>query len=179
MLKHNKVVIISAAGLLLTALPALAKTPQKAKPKLVPVQTALIENTGSTNTKGYQLDVSSDGSAAISTGVISEAAATGQMVVHYKVGTIKDASKFFQDLNTAMPLTGLPVRHGMRSASFGTATFITYKGQRSPDLTFASDPRTVALKADIDSITKALHVENAPRHPLVLPVKTPNDNIKN
>ena len=67
-----------------------------------------------------------------------------------------------------MPLNALPVRHGMRSASFGTQTFITYKGQKSPDLTFASDPRTVALRADIDQITKALHVGNAPRHPIVV-----------
>ena len=78
----------------------------------------------------------------------------------------QDVGKLFQDLNAAMPLTSLPVRHGMRSASFGTATYITYRGQKSPDLTFASDPRTVALKADIDSITKTLHVGNAPRRPI-------------
>ena len=82
---------------------------------------------------------------------------------------LKDqVKKLFADLNAAMPLTSLPVRHGMRSASFGTETFITYKGQQSPDLTFASDPRTVALKADIDAITKTLHVGNAPRRPIVI-----------
>lgn len=160
MFTRNKLVMLGAAGLLLAALPALAKKTPKA-----PVQTATIENTGSTNTTGYQFTVSSDGS----TGAISEAAATGATVVHYyKTGTVKDATKLFRDLNAAMPLNGLPMRHGMRSASFGTQTYITYKGQKSPDLTFASDPRTAALKADIDSITKALHVGNAPRRPIVI-----------
>ena len=60
------------------------------------------------------------------------------------------------------------MRHGMRSASFGTETYITYKGQKSPDLTLASDPRTAALKADIDAITKTLHLGNAPRRPIVI-----------
>ena len=159
----NKSLMLGTAGLLLAALPVYAKKTPKA-----PVQTALIKNTGSTNTEGYQLHVAADGSAAFSTGSISEAAATGQLVVHYKSGTVKDTSKLFQDLNAAMPLNALPVRHGMRSASFGTRTTITYKGQTSPDLTFASDPRTAALKADIDSITKALHVGNAPRRPIVI-----------
>ena len=155
---RSKLVVFGAAGLLLSALPVCAKKTPKA-----PVQTAMIVNTGSTNTRGYQLQVASDGGAAFSTGSVNKAAVTGDLVVHYRSGTVRDANKFFQDLNAAMPLTSLPVRHGMRSASFGTQTYITYKGQRSPDLTFASDPRTVALKADIDSITKALHVGNAPR----------------
>ena len=125
----------------------------------------MIVNSGSTNTTGYQLEVSSDGSGAVGTGDISQAALTGQLVVHFKSGTVKDAGKFFRDLNAAMPLTSLPVRHGMRSASFGTATYVTYKGQQSPDLTFASDPRTVALKADIDSITKSAARRECPAPP--------------
>ena len=157
-----RLLALTVAGLLLAALPAVAK------PKAAPVQTAVIMNTGSTNTQGYQIQVASDGGAAFSTGSINQAEVTGQPVVHYKSGSVKDASKLFHDLNAAMPLTSLPVRHGMRSASFGTRVTITYKGQQSPDLTFASDPRTVALKADIDAITKALHVGNAPRRPVVI-----------
>ncbi len=160
MLMLNRIAMFGAAGLFLAVPPTIAK------PKAAPAQTAMIVNSGSTNTTGYQLEVSSDGSGAVGTGDISQAALTGQLVVHFKSGTVKDAGKFFRDLNAAMPLTSLPVRHGMRSASFGTATYVTYKGQQSPDLTFASDPRTVALKADIDSITKTLHVGNASRRPI-------------
>ncbi len=144
-------------GLLLAALPALAKTPPKPKPKAAPIETAMIENTGSTNTLGYSISVTSGGSiTVVSTHTLPAPS------------TFPDTKKLFADLKAAMPLTSLPVRHGMRSASFGTQTFITYKGQRSPDLTFASDPRAAALKADVNVITKMLGVGNAPRHPIVI-----------
>ena len=148
---------LAAAGLLFAALPAIAKS------KAMPVQTALIENTGSTNTLGYQLQISSDGTVAK---LFKTAIRVTTVII--KPIAARDAGKLFQDLNTAMPLSALPVRHGMRSASFGTETYITYKGQKSPDLTFASDPRTVALKADIDAITKAAHVGNVLRRPIVI-----------
>jgi len=154
------------AALLLAALPAVAK------PKAAPVQTANIINTGSTNTKGYELRVSSNGSLirvyTTDDGPAGINVAAGFVVVKQPPIAAKDTRKFFRDLNAAMPLTSLPVRHGMRSASFGTETYVTYKGQTSPDLTFASDPRTAALKADIDAITKTLHLGNAPRCPTVI-----------
>ncbi len=158
-----RVLALIMAGLILVALPAVAK------PKLVAVQTAVIENTGSTNTVGYKITVSlSPGGyhldAASSDGQTRNKDTGDHNAMMQRVRT------FFADLDAAMPLNTLPVRHGMRSASFGTKTFITYKGQRSPDLTFASDPRTVALKSDIDGITKALHVGNAPRRPIVIHV---------
>ncbi len=165
MSKLSKVVVFGAAGLLLAALPAEAKL------KAAPTQTAVIENTGSTNTLGYKIIVTVTGAVAR----ITSAQSGGNThdlklndVMASNEAPLRDqAQKLFADLNTAMPLTTLPVRHGMRSASFGTRTTITYKGQTSPDLTFASDPRTAALKADIDAITKTLGVGNAPRHPIV------------
>lgn len=176
MSRFSDAALLGAAGMLLITLPSLAKNTPKA-----PVQTAVIENTGSTNTTGYQLQVSSDGSGSwvltANTEPVGASPHTHLDTVTYKLGTIKNAGKFFADLKAAMPLTGLPERHGMRSASFGTETFITYKGQRSPDLTFASDPRTVALKADIDAITKTLHVGNAPKRPAVVIMPSANPVI--
>jgi hypothetical protein len=155
LLPHTLVLL--TMGLLLSALPALAKAPQQVTLKhQADIRTAGIENTGSTNTMGYAIAISSNYSARTN----------GHPVMSRMPHGIVD--KFFTDLTAAMPLTSLPVRHGMRSASFGTQTYITYKGQKSPDLTFASDPRTVALKADIDNITKALHVGNAPRRLIVI-----------
>ncbi len=152
---HNNVLVLGAAGLMFAALPALAKAPQKAKPKAAPAETAVIENTGSTNTKGYQITVSSTGGATM------DGKELGLPMAMNK--------QFFHDLAAAMPLSSLPARHGMRSASFGTQTFITYKGQRSPDLTFGGDARATALKADIDAIIGATHVGSTPRRPAVHP----------
>lgn len=143
-------IALGMTGLLLAALPALAKTPQKAKPKSTPEATAVIENTGSTNTKGYQIIVHNTGATVDGKAVGLPAAMNKQL---------------FHDLAAAMPLTGLPAGRGMRSASFGTRTFVTYKGQRSPDLTFGGDARAAALKTDIDAITQALGVSNSPRRP--------------
>ena len=161
---------LPAALLLLAALPA------GAKPKPAAVQTAVIENTGSTNTLGYQILVFATGSVGYDYKATKPSGPNSITSIYAKTSTIpKDrAKKLFQDLAAAMPLTSLPVRHGMRSASFGTQTTITYKGQQSPDLTFASDPRTAALKADIDAITKSLHVGNAPRRPIVLHLNSAN-----
>ena len=151
---------LTTAGLLLAALPVAAKP----KPAAVPV--AVIENSGSTNTTGYRVTVSPDGHCQSEvTGLITTGpAAKAKLSVLPSV----QAKKLFQDLAAAMPLTSLPAGHGMRSASFGTRTTITYKAQRSPDLTFAFEPRTAALKADIDAITKTLHVGNAPKRPIVI-----------
>ena len=156
MLTLSRLLIAGAAGLFLAALPALAKVPLKAKSKAAPVESAIIENTGSTNTKGYQITVFSMGGAHM------DGKNLGLPIAMNK--------QLFHDLAAAMPLTSLPVRHGMRSASFGTRTFITYKGQQSPDLSFGGDARATALKADIEAITQQLGVTNSPRHPGTPPV---------
>ncbi len=159
------------AGLFFMALPLLAKSPK------ITLTMAKIENTGSTNTLGYAILVQSDGRTwntvvHLSPAYLSPAdtniaalKADNVPVLRATVGHLSPVitRKFFHDLAAAMPLTSLMVRHGMRSASFGTRTYITYKGQRSPDLTFGGDAPANALKADIDAITKALHVGNAPR----------------
>lgn len=127
---------------------------------------ALIVNTSSTNTSGYTFYVSPRGAVQFvgSTHPSSE--------VYLGIASLPKAQtkKLFQDLAAAWPLTSLHVRHGLRSASFGTATYITYKGQKSPDLTFGGDARANALKADIGAITQALHVGNTPRRPLMRPL---------
>ena len=149
-----------AAGLLLAALAAAARPKQSVGP------IAVIMNSGSTNTTGYRIVVSPDGSAQSEvTGLITTGSAPKARAAMLPSAQVK---KLFQDLAAAMPLSALPVRHGMRSASFGTQTTITYEALTSPDLTFAPDPRSAALKADIDAITKTLHVGNAPRRPIVI-----------
>ena len=150
---------LAAVGLLLAALPALA-APAPVKPT-----DAIIINSGSTNTTGYIVIVSPDGTVHYKFGVAANSTETRYIAAALPKAQTK---KLFHDLAAAMPLKALPVHHGMRSASFGTQTVMTYKGQRSPDLSSATDPRTVVLKADIDAITKALHIGNVPRRSIVI-----------
>ena len=147
-------IALGLAGLLFAALPAQSKAPHRSKPKIMHSETATIENTGSTNTKGYQIIVHSTGASVDGKAMSLPTVMTQQL---------------FHDLAAAMPLSDMLVRHGMRSASFGTRTFITYKGQQSPDLTFGGDARANALKTDIEAIAGALHIGNMPRRP-ALPV---------
>ena len=172
---RNSLLVLGAAGLILVMAPSTAKpahrvkpTPrvkamQKPKTKSVEEEYAIIQNTGSTNTQGYFLMLTSYGNWKP-----SDQEDMDMLAVPAKQMPL--VTKLFRDLAAAMPLSKLPARHGMRSASFGTRTFIIYKGQQSPDLTFGGDDRTNALKADVDAITKALHVGNTPRNPALEPV---------
>ena len=136
--------------MLLSSLPTIARpTPKKAAE-----ETAVIENSGSTNTASYQIIVSSRGSASY-----REIGAESHVRTVAKAVT----AKLFTDLSAAMPLKALPVRHGMRSASFGTETYITYKGQKSPDLTTPSGPLASALHEDVKAIEAAVHALSHPR----------------
>ena len=151
------------AALLLAALPAVAK------PKAAPVQTVNVMNTGSTNTFGYKITLVVKGNN-YRVDMVADDGTTRSS----NYGTLKQMGPhfvhFFVDLDAATPISSLPVRHGMRSTSFGTATYIIYKGQKSPDLTFASDPRSVTLKADIDDLIGRAGARNLPRRPEPPPV---------
>ena len=63
-------------------------------------------------------------------------------------------SKLIKDLENAGPLDQLPARHCMKSVSFGSSTFITYNGVRSPDLSCSgqTDPAVIALQKDVEPI---------------------------
>ena len=161
MSKLNNMAMFGAAGVLFAVLPA------GAKPKAAPVQTAVIGNSGSTNTFGYTVTVSLTGNSYHVASVSNNGSIRNSETGNHENLRL-EVKRFFSDLDAAMPLSSLPVRHGMRSASFGTRTTITYKGQQSPDLTFASDPRTTALKADIAAMTSIVHATDIPKHPIVV-----------
>lgn len=170
MLTHNKLTILGVAGLLLAALPAVAAEQAMLKSEIR--KAVVISNTGSTNTTGYKIYVLPNGSVWYTNGrdISASGPIDGTTLPETQV------KRLFKDIAAAMPLTSLPVRHGMKSASFGTSTYISYKGQKSPELTFAADPRAAALKADIVAITKTLGIGNSPRRPLVLHLNKSNTN---
>ena len=113
---------------------------------------AVIVNSGSTNTVGYSITVWSDGQASLTT-QNRDASATGQA----KPFTVpaSTAARFFTDLATAKSTNAVTVPC-MKSASFGSSMHVKWQGWVSPDLecpakTSAGD----ALIKDVDEIRQA------------------------
>ena len=127
---------------------------------------ALIVNSGSTNTTGYTIYVQSTGHVRY---VVTGRASTS-VDRHLLSGHVAkaQAGKLFHDLAAAMPFAKLPSGHGVKSVSFGTSLFITYRGTRTPDLSFPVSPEVQALKADATAIAAALKLSNTPRRPVGL-----------
>ncbi len=190
---HNKLTAIGAAGFILAAMAVLAQQakppsfsarqgvpspatyshPQNLGVPLVDVghptsdmDRVILENSGSTNTEGYKIDVVREADRSVN------ASYSYRDRVGHEHGKIQGlavnkplSARLYQDIETAGPLALLPVSHMVQSVSFGTSTYITYKGQRSPDLSYGSDYRVVALRNDVQAIAKLGHL-GGPRRPL-------------
>jgi hypothetical protein len=124
-----------AACLLATTLPAETKT-------------AVIVDSGSTNTAGFKIVVEKSGKA-----VYTESARTA--AIHRKISADL-VRRLFADLEAGKPLADLPHRPCMKSASFGTTMTIEFSGQTTPDLSCRSgaDAKLQALIDDADQIVK-------------------------
>ncbi len=125
-----------------------------------PRDSAIIVNSGSTNSYGYSIVVWSDGNATATLQVRGAAPGTS------KAFTIPaaTAARFFSDLAAARKgnATTGPC---MKSASFGTSTHITWQGWVSPDLSCPPGGALgQALVADIDAIRKAAGISAMPLH---------------
>lgn len=120
---------------------------------LVLSTTAVILNSGSTNTIGYRIYVSPSGEANY---VDGNGSGQGQL-------DEKLTKRFFRDLKAAEPLSELPVKSCIKSVSFGTTTTVSLGGERSPDISCPSDSdRVEDLEEDVTEIAKALKVVNVP-----------------
>ena len=107
---------------------------------------ALIVNSGSTNSAGYRLRVYADGTAALQQ-------ADTAVRKHVALTLVK---RFFADLKAAGALDKLPRGSCMKSASFGSATYVAYRGKMSPDLTCPSTSRAERVLAiDADALASA------------------------
>ena len=130
----------------------------------VPKGAAVILNTGSTNTLAYRVIVSQSGAASY--------------VVAYQNGSgalPRDlARRFFADLRSAQPLSRLSPSACMKSASFGSATFVWWRGQRSSDLSCPGNARARALFDDASEIAGALHLAGRHAVPMLRPM-LPNE----
>ena len=123
-----------------------------------PPDSAVIVNSGSTNTIGYSIEVWSDGKASVTMQGRGSAPSTP------KAFTVSAATaeRFFADLAAARKgnATTAPC---MKSASFGTSTHVKWQGWVSPDL--SCPPKSSlgdALVRDVDAIHQAAGVAAAP-----------------
>lgn len=127
----------------------------------VPVGSAKIVDSGSTNASGYTIVVQTDGSASVAVQGNATQSATP------KAFTLsKDAvTKFFADLAAARKGSAITVPC-MKSASFGTTLRITWQGWTSPDLSCPpKDSLGAALISDVQAIREASGIGTLPlRH---------------
>ncbi len=113
-----------------------------------------VIDSGSTNVPGMRMTIEQSNRRAI----VERKDGSKQPVKLTK----EVCDRILQDVEAAGPLNELPVRHCMKSVSFGKSIFIEYKGVRTPDLSCQqSDPRAAALKKDAQEILSAAPSANA------------------
>jgi hypothetical protein len=127
-----------------------------------PRDSAVIVDSGSTNTLGYKIEVWSDGTAVITP---QNRLGTAQAAPKSFTVPAATASRFFADLRAARKgnATGEPC---VKSASFGTTTHVTWHGWTSPDLDCPpNNALTAALVHDVGTLTQASGANTTPmRH---------------
>jgi hypothetical protein len=122
-------------------------------------ESAVIVDSGSTNTAGYRIEVWSDG-----TGVVTVKSRPGNPQTEPKSFTLPatTAARFFTDLKAAQAakVVGAPC---MKSVSFGTSTHVSWSGWTSPDLDCPSDNALIgAVLRDVNAIRAASGVAALP-----------------
>jgi hypothetical protein len=120
---------------------------------------AVIVNSGSTNTLGYSITVWSDGKATVSLQPRGGAPGTPKP---FTVPTTT-TTRFFSDLAAARKANVSSGGPCMKSASFGTSTHITWQGWVSPDLDCPpSGSSGDALVHDVGAIRAAAGISVLP-----------------
>jgi hypothetical protein len=115
----------------------LAKSPQ-----------VTVEDTGSTNRPGLRVTFDRDGHATVEPrrGEVQRVTLPARL-----------CKQFIEHVEAAGPMNELPAVHCMKSVSFGSRTFVEFKGQRSPDLSCPAgdDTHSQALQKDANEILQA------------------------
>lgn len=116
--------------------------------------TIVITNSGSTNTIGWRILIGANADASYVSG---DGAGNATLPADLY-------AKLKGDVEAAKPLGQLPSAVScMKSASFGTATYLSIGGEHSPDLECPGNDPERALKTDVDAIVAYLKLRNTPR----------------
>ena len=120
---------------------------------------AVIVNSGSTNSAGYTIQVSSDGKGSVSVQQANGGAASGPKAFTIPAATV---ARFFSDLAAARKSNAATVPC-MKSASFGTTEHVKWQGWTSPDLSCPpKGPEGDALVSDVAAIRQAAGIREFP-----------------
>jgi len=154
-----KHIVIAAVAALVAAAPASAAGTVPYLP--VPHDASVILNTGSTNAAGYRIVLQASGDAEYVWGGTRATASIDPAL----------ASTYFADAARAMPFSQLRVLPCMKSASFGSYTFVYWRHERSHDMSCPGDAAATKLYQDTAAIARALNVGGM--RPLRLPTDEP------
>jgi len=97
---------------------------------------AVMVNSGSTNTPGFKIVVQSEGAAEYTPMPRAHSPSEGQHVAAPMKRKLAPAlaHRLFSDLEAARPFSELPRPTCMKSVSFGSRLTIQFKGDETPDL---------------------------------------------
>jgi hypothetical protein len=133
-----------------TALKPAPQPSRQCRPQisLLPRNVAVILKTASTNTACERFLVAPSGQVSFTIG--------------NRIGQGKLSApltkKFFEAIGAAEPLSKLPIQlNCMKSASFGTSTFVSLDREKSPDLSCPGNAKAKQLFDDSSSILNAFH----------------------
>jgi hypothetical protein len=127
---------------------------------------AVILNSGSTNTMGFKLTLWSDGNGSVT--LQNRGGTPSQKPKSFQVSATTTA-RFFSDLVTARKENAPPIPC-MKSASFSSTTRVTWQGWTSPDLECPQKTAAgEALVKDVQAIRQAAGIESTPLHGLNTP----------
>jgi len=131
-------------------------------PPLTAVDSAVIVDSGSTNSAGFQVEVSRS-SGAVYTPKPRRATQLSEELAKPRKRQVPAPliKRFFADLEAAGSLPSLPRRGCMKSASFGTTLTVEYRGQQTPDLRCGDrgNPTLQSLIQSTDEIVKLFGAE--------------------
>jgi hypothetical protein len=112
---------------------------------------AVFDKTGSTNSPPYSIVAKRSGEVDYECG---EDHVRGLDAVEKHVKAPEKTAKLFSDLEKAWPFTAVPVMV-MKSASFGTCSYVSYQGTHSADLeTIDHDPAVQQIDTDFAELKK-------------------------
>jgi hypothetical protein len=123
-----------------------------------------FEDSGSTNTAGFCYTVTRSGKVLKRTGTTVLQRRQGRPAISDEQGSLPAslAERLFSDVEAAMPLSGLPVAHCVKSVSFGTSRYVWFEGQKSPDLCGRGNAQVELLKDDFAKVMSAATFEHQP-----------------
>ncbi len=146
-------ILVSTAMIFAAPTASMAEPVQAPLPAMIMSNAIVITNTGATNLIGYRVVISADGHAAF---VSDNGSGDGMLPPRL-------FDRLERDVSAAIPLAQLTKLSCMKSASFGTSTFVAIGGDRSPDLSCPADGIERTLQQDIRRVDAFLSVSNVNR----------------